>query len=218
MMCLAVVDDPVDRRRRCGQILRPRIAARDVLHRMIAIEGLRRLDDGRRWCIARSQPFLHREGRGIYLRQNHPNHRPDILPVAAEHLRNPILHQRECILLRLCLGRHDDRHNRTIPARLVEILQIKRIVHHLIFGRFLICALPCLELQQENNPLDDEHNIHTAAHTRDGKLKGDLSVRKRRELLLQNPDLRTPRILLQILRLKRVLDHQLPKDMIFLRR
>ena len=69
----------------------------------------------------------------MHLRQDLPKHVPDVMPIAAEHLCNPIFHQSQCIRLIGRLRRHNDRHDCAVPTRLMKILEVKGIIHHLIF-------------------------------------------------------------------------------------
>ena len=69
----------------------------------------------------------------MHLRQDPLKLTPDVMPIAAEHLCNPIFHQRQCIHLIDRLRWHNDRHDCAVSTRLMKILEVKGIIHHLIF-------------------------------------------------------------------------------------
>ena len=68
-------------------------------------------------------------------------------------------------------GRDQNWHKSQSVTPRMEILQVKRVVHHLIDGARVVVLGPHLEFNDEDDALMNHNDIDTLAHAWDGELK-----------------------------------------------
>lgn len=81
-------------------------------------------------------------------------------------------------------------------ARLMEVLQIERVIPHLLVSEAIKRCRADFELDDENDGTDEKDDINASAHTRDAEFEEDRTMQSR-ELRAQKCNLLQPRIALR---------------------
>ena len=139
---------------------------------MLGVERTSGFNDRWRWMIRRSRPFVvidcgandrsqcvvHRGAQTINAHGNRPIH---FVVIGAEALRD---YGRR-------LGSDEDWDNRSRMTRFVEILQVQRVVPHLIQRGAIERRLANFELHNEDHGADEDDGVDAASHSRDVELQ-----------------------------------------------
>ena len=104
----------------------------------------------------------------------------------------------------LDVGAHQNRNDGLPVAAQMKILQVKRIVMHLLDARLLEVMGTDLELDNENHTADNKNKVRTLAHSRNSKLEENLPFQISRQDLFQDADLCLPSVLLLMLKTESV--------------
>lgn len=193
VMLAALLNDRIETGGRFRQILRTCVTACNLFHAMPEVQCLRRFHDCRGGIVRGILPVLvikgglRREVRGDRL-----NQRCKGLGVAADRLQDILAPRQGKTSRGRSRGNHH-RHKQASVARLLETVQVKRIVINLLCRRGGILLFATLKLQQENNVFIQQHDIDAFPPTRNHILKQDAALAvKRGQLALQNLDFLFP--------------------------
>jgi hypothetical protein len=99
----------------------------------------------------------------------------------------------------------------------MEILQIERVVRHLVNSACVVVLGPHFEFNDQDDPLEDHDGIDTFAHARDRKFEGDPPTVQIAKLILEKRDLLDPGIPLEGIEVMRVPSGEVPEDGLWLR-
>src|SRR5687767_9003129 len=95
----------------------------------------------------------------------------------------------------------------------MEVLQVERVVPHLIDRRAIEQRIANFELQYEYDRTDQQHHINAATHSRDAKFEKD-AAGQADEVGLQQPNLLKPRLSLRREHGEAAVSDQTPDDVI----
>ena len=71
----------------------------------------------------------------------------------------------------VCFGCHENRDDRCLVTRFMEILEIQGVIPNLINRRPVECGFPNLELDHKHNRSDQQNRIYPSPHPRNIELQ-----------------------------------------------
>ena len=101
-------------------------------------------------------------------------------------------------------------------AFLMKILQIQRIVRHLVQCMSRIFTRANLKFQQKNQTIHDVHRVDAATDARNGILENDMASPKLTQFPLEDTYFFKPRIALQVLEGEWIVSRQLTQNAAFI--
>jgi hypothetical protein len=154
-----------DRVRGAGQILLIGVGGGNIGNAVAAVEHAGGLDDGRHRPVGGGDPILRIERVG---RRGQGRREP--VQKAGQRLRIGIQHRQrtgQCegktLRTRVGGGRHQDRHDGRAPAAGMEILQIQRVILHLLAPCIIEMVGAGLELQHQHGARGEDDRIGAPA-------------------------------------------------------
>ena len=199
---LAVINDAVDLIGSDSQVFGAGIAAGDVMYVVPSIKCLRCFDDGRGGEVFGILSLYIVECRFFEAAAYVLNGCTNVVSIAAERLNNTISNF-QFILIPRCLRGDLYRYQQLIMTFFLKVPQVQSVVVHLVIRTFTVLFVTNLELKQEHHVAVQHHSVHPFPHVGNGVLKDDPAVRKSAQLILENRDLRFPRVTLLNCRLRR---------------
>ena len=210
----ALLDRPADGGFGAGQVDRTGIAAGDVGDGVPIIEHRCRLDDRGGRAIGAGFPGCRIKIAGRMAGCDRAHHRPEIVGTQQQRPRDVIECQFQLHIARLPgAGWHQHGKDRAGMAGFVEVLQVERIVFHLLDRGGIKPCLAILELDHENRRIDRHNSIGALAHARDGKFEPDAELWHPGQCFAQQIDLRQPRLFLPGLDIEMMPPRQFAQDM-----
>lgn len=198
---------------RLRQILGAGIRARDLFDAMIAIERLRRFDDGRRWLVATGHPGLRVQRMlGGKSRRFQCHGFRQTGAIRQNRLGDVIGPKHQLARPAGGFGGDDDRHKRTVVTAFVEILQVEAIVDRLVDCAGIEVGGAHLELDDKDHAVQDDNRIGTPAHARDGELQRQPAIAGLHQFALQQIDLRKPGHPLRRIQVMRMMLRQMTQN------
>jgi len=94
---------------------------------------------------------------------------------------------------------------------LVEVLEVERVIPHLVARRPVEGGRADLELDHQDDPRQQHHRVHPAPHPRDGELEEEMAGEPLKRAA-QDRDLRAPGFLLRELDVELAAAGQLAYD------
>jgi len=94
-------------------------------------------------------------------------------------------------------GGHQDRHEAQGVTVSVKILQIQRVVHHLVDGARAVVLRAHFKFKDEDDAVSNDDRIDPLTHPRDGKFQGDPAIDYVAKPILKKRNLFDPGIALE---------------------
>ena len=210
---LGLFDDLLKAGRGFAEVLGPRVRAGDFFHAMALVERLGSFDDGRCGLVAAGRPLFGVEGALLRrVRDNALNGAAEIALIRQKWLGDAIRRPFQVQADMIGLGRHQDWHEAPGMTSGVKILQIERIVGHLINSAGIKVFCAHFKFDDEDKALMDDNRIHALTHAWNREFQSDPAVAQFAERVLEKCDLLDPRIALKWIETMRVLCGEVAED------